>query len=326
LAFKSNDPRLIRVKMETGDPEAGGYLVPPAYAKQLFVQALHKSAIAELVAKVPMASKEQKFPRVVDTDHSSNGVYGGIKFRWLDEKATTLESEPKIGEITLRANTCASLCRTSNELLEVSRPPLERSIRMLFAVAFAWTLDNVLVRGTGAGQPLGVLNSGALITVAKEGGQGADTILFANIRKMFARMHPALRDSAVWLISPSWQEEIYNMSLTVGVSGSAVMLAGGAVAPLPDSIFGRPIIWTEHCSTLGDVGDIILVHPKGILLGLRKDLTIESSIHVHFAKNETLFRIEARLYAQPIVNEKLTIRSSAGFQVSPFVTLPERAA
>jgi HK97 family phage major capsid protein len=115
------------------------------------------------------------------------------------------------------------------------------------------------------------------------------------------------------------------MSLSIGTAGAAMMLAGGAIAPLPESIFGRPIIWTEHCSNLGDVGDIILVHPRSILLGLRKDLTVEGSIHKYFDTNETLFRIEARLDAQPIVNEKLTLRSGGGFQVSPFVTLAERA-
>jgi len=324
VSFTPGDKRLIRTKLEEGDPELGGYVCPTGYTERLFSTALQKSDLAALVTKVPMTEREQKFPRVVDSDHSSNEVFGGIIFRWKDEKATKEESEPKLGEVTLRANTCASLCKITNQLLEDSRPPIQRALNQLFADAFGWTLDNALIRGTGAGQPLGILNSLALIPVPKEGGQAADTILFKNVQKMFARMHPALRGESVWLISPSAQEEIYDMSIAIGTGGSSVMLAGGAIAPLPESIFGQPIIWTEHCSALGDLGDIILAHPKSLLLGLKKDLTIDSSIHVHFVTNETLFRIEARLDAQPIVNEKLTIRSGGGFQVSPFVTLAAR--
>jgi len=40
----------------------------------------------------------------------------------------------------------------------------------------------------GAGTPLGILNSTALITVAKETGQGSATVISENVNKMWKRL------------------------------------------------------------------------------------------------------------------------------------------
>ena len=47
-----------------------------------------------------------------------------------------------------------------------------------------------------AGRPRGVLNDAALITIAKESGQAADTMLFENIVNMLTRIHPNLLPGA----------------------------------------------------------------------------------------------------------------------------------
>jgi HK97 family phage major capsid protein len=326
LAFFPGDSRLVRIKMEEGDPEAGGYLCPVVYHDQIFSIAIEKSVLLDKIQTAKMTQAEEKYPRVIDTDHSAGATFGGIKFLWIDEKGTKQESEPKLGEITLKSRTACSLCKVTNSLLEDSKPSVEKTLKILFADALSWTLDDVILRGSGAGCPKGILNSAALVTIAKEGGQAADTILFKNIKKMFAAMHPALRDEAIWLISPSAIEQVLDMSMVVGAGGGPLLIpyGGGGIAPIPDKILGRPLIFTEHCSALGDLGDIFFVHPKSYLLGIRKEMTIDASVHVYFQTNCTLFRIEFRGDGQPIQNEKLTIRSGGGFEVSPFVTLAAR--
>jgi HK97 family phage major capsid protein len=325
MAFSPGDSRLTRVKMESGDPEQGGYLIPVLYHDNLFRIALEKSVLLDKVSRAPMKTAEEKFPRVIDTDHSGGELYGGIRFRWISEGDSKQESEPKLGQLELKARTACSLCKVTTQLLEDSKPSAEKALKILFTDALSWCLDDAIIRGSGAGMPKGILGSGALITQTKEGGQGADTILFKNCKKMFMHMHPALRDEAVWLISPSAIEQILDMSMTVGAGGGPVVIAyGGGVAPIPDKLLGRPLIFTEHAEALGDLGDILFVHPKSYLLGVRKEMVIDASIHVHFTTNEVLFRYEWRGDGQPILNEKLTIRSGGSFEVSPFITLEER--
>jgi HK97 family phage major capsid protein len=48
-------------------------------------------------------------------------------------------------------------------------------------------LDDAIINGTGAGMPLGVLNAGCLVSVTKESGQKADTIVAENAVKMYHR-------------------------------------------------------------------------------------------------------------------------------------------
>lgn len=325
-AFNPSDPRLVRTKMESGDPTAGGFLVPVGYNDLLMAIAIEKSVLLGKVKRVVMKTKLENFPCVIDTDHSSNSVYGGIHFHWIDEKGTKLESEPTLGKISLSANKCASLCRLTSELLEDSKPSAEQAIRVMFADALGWTLDEAIFRGPGAGQPLGFLAAPATIAVPKETNQAADSLNWLNVKKIFARMHPALRDEAIWLISPSAIEAVLGLEVPVGTGGGPALLnPGGGIAPIPDRILGRPILWTEHCANLGDLGDIAFIHPGSYMLGTRKELVIDASIHVLFTTNEVLLRAEWRGDGQPMLAAPLTIRSGAGFQVSPFVTLATRA-
>jgi HK97 family phage major capsid protein len=48
----------------------------------------------------------------------------------------------------------------------------------------AFRLDDAIINGTGAGQPLGVINAASTVTVSKESGQAADTVVFENCLKI----------------------------------------------------------------------------------------------------------------------------------------------
>ena len=64
---------------------------------------------------------------------------------------------------------------------------LEGEVSDLFGSEFAFKIQDLIIRGSGAGEPLGILNAGALVTQAKTSGQSADTISTANIVAMKAR-------------------------------------------------------------------------------------------------------------------------------------------
>lgn len=85
--------------------------------------------------------------------------------------------------------------------------------------ATAWELDNGFLNGTGAGQPLGVLNDPALITITKETGQLAATILYENVAKMFSRLHPACVATSVWVANSAAIPQMLQMTLGVGTAG-----------------------------------------------------------------------------------------------------------
>lgn len=323
IAYNPGSEHLVRAEMGEDDPEQGGYLVPEPMGELLWIDTLGKSVIFDKVRRVPMTSATQKFPRIIDTDHSTN-LFDGLIFRFIAEKATKTETKPKINQIELKARVLYALTYVTNQLLDDSRPSCELMLRKMYASGSSWKMDEQIFRGTGAGSPLGILNSSGLITQNKEGGQAASTIVWANCTKMWSQLIPAMQPDAYWYIHPSCTEQIMSMNLTVGTGGSAIMVeTGGGIRPIPKTLLGQPIIWTEHCSYLGAKGDIILAVPAAYLVGIRKGLTIDVSRHLLFDKNETAFRGELRIDGQPQVDETLKLRDGTHI-VSPFITLQAR--
>jgi HK97 family phage major capsid protein len=88
---------------------------------------------------------------------------------------------------------------------------------------------------------------------------------------------------------------------------------------------GRPVIPIEHCSALGDLGDILLADMSQYYLATKGGVQMASSIHVQFLTDETVFRFVYRVDGQPSWNVALTPHlSTAGQTLSPFVTLAAR--
>jgi len=309
------------------DAEYGGYLIPEEFRNELLQLAIEKSNVLGMARTIPMSSTTVSIPYIKDPDHSSGAIHGGVKFSWLDEEALKSETRPTFGRVTLRLKKCAGLCYVSDELLQDSPISMEPLLTGMFGDAFAWTLDNVFINGNGAGQPLGILKAPALVTVDKEAGQVADTMMFENIINMYSRIYS--KANCVWMANDDVFPQLAAMSMSVGTGGAPVWLPAGGISGKPyDTLMGKPIIWTEHCQTIGDKGDIYLVDWSQYLVGQKSGpaggLQFASSIHLKFDYDQTAFRFVFRIDGQPWWASAITPRYSAKTK-SPFVTLAARA-
>ena len=193
----------------------------------------------------------------------------------------------KTRKIELVAKKLGLLTEASNELLSSGvsfRDQLEETITR----ALGWFLDDAFLNGTGAGQPLGVLNDPALIAVPKQGGQAADTIQYENVVDMFARLHPALVEDAVFVVNPTTIPQLLTMSLVIGTGGTHIPVmteAGNGFRML-----GRDVLLTEKLPTLGDEGDILLAAFSQYAVGLRAEMSLDRSQHVGFARDVETYR------------------------------------
>ena len=94
---------------------------------------------------------------------------------------------------------------------------------------------------------------------------------------------------------------------------------------LPYSTLGTlPVIPVEYCSTVGTVGDIMLVDLDQYLLVDRGQPEFASSIHVRFIQGETTFRATYEVDRQPTWRTALTPMNGNN-TLSPFVALATRA-
>lgn len=307
------------------DGEYGGYLIPEEFRNQLLQIAIQKSNIMNMCVTIPMATNAINIPYVAGTDRSGGLVHGGVQFYWLDEEGVLTEARPKFGKIQLRLHKLAGLVYASDEILEDSPVSLEPLLTSMFSDAMAWTMDNVFINGSGAGKPLGILNAPALISVSKETGQTATTIQFENVTKMYMRQYN--KGGCIWMANDDTLMQLASMSLAVGVAGVPVWMPAGGINGKPyDTLFGKPLIFTEQCQTLGTVGDIINVDWSQYLVGQKSGGNVQfaSSIHLKFDYDQTAFRFIFRVDGQPWWPAPLTTRYSSA-TMSPFIALATRA-
>lgn len=325
------DPRLLQTRAASGMNESvgheGGFMVQPEQSKTLIERAYSQASLAPLVTTVTLTnpnSNGMKFPFIDETSRADGSRQGGIRGYWENEAQALVGSATTLGKVELELKKLTGLCYMTNELLQ-DAGALEGFVTNAFAKEFAFKIDDAIYEGTGVGQPKGIMSSGALITVAKESAQTADTIVSQNVVKMWARLANYSRANAVWLINQELLAQLVYMKMDVGTGGIPLYLTANVLKDNPyGTLFGRPVLEMEQCSALGDKGDIMLLDPKEYYMINKGGLNSASSIHVRFLNDEMVYRFIYRCDGKTFYNSPLTpFKGSA--TVSSFVTLAERA-
>lgn len=324
------DPRLFNAASGLGETVSsdGGFLVQSDFSSTLLEDVFQTGKLAAMCRKYTISSTSNgiKIPGVDETSRASTRS-GGIVSYWIDEAAEKTASKPKFRMIELSLKKLIGLCYATDELM-TDASALESYVRGAFASEFGFQVDDAIINGTGAGKPLGILNAGCLVSVAKEAGQKASTVLFENVVKMYSRLFATSRTNAVWLINQNIEPQLFSMSLAVGTGGVPVYMPAGGVSGQPyGTLFGRPVIPIEQAATLGTVGDIMLCDfQNGYVLAEKGGIQTDMSIHVRFVYDESCFRFVLRIDGQPVRQTALTpYKGGANFTQSHFVSLATRS-
>lgn len=312
----------IRNAFGSSVPSDGGFLIPETLRAELLRVALETAIVRPRARVVPMETLTVPFPTIDSTSNASN-VYGGVTAAWTEESGTLSDSAPKFGRVKLEAKKLTAYSEVPNELFTDSIISLETFINEIFPEAIAWFEDIAFIRGTGAGEPLGFLKAPAAVSVTKEAGQAADTIVWENIVKMYSRMLPTSLGRAVWIAHIDTFPELATMALNVGTGGSAIWLNNGVEGP-PMTILGRPVLFTEKAETVGDAGDINFVDLGYYLLGDRQVIQASTSPHFKYQTDQTAIRFIERVDGRPWINSAITPNKGSN-TLTPFVKIAARA-
>jgi len=326
----SVDPRLYNAASglnETVSSE-GGFLVQSDFTQELLQDVIQTGILAPKCRKVTISgnANSTKINGVDETSRASSR-YGGIVSYWEGEADQMTATKPKFRQIELNLKKLTGLCYATDENLQ-DASQLEGIIRDSFKGEFGFKIDDGIINGTGAGQFLGILNSGALVSVAKETGQKANTIMAENVIKMSSRIFADSFQNSAWYINQNTLPQLYTMSIAVGTGGQLVFVPPGGINGAPyGTLLGRPVIPIEQCKTLGTVGDIILADlSSGYVLAEKGGIKADMSIHVRFEYAESLFRFILRMDGQPVRETKLTPANGGSTStLSHFVALATRA-
>lgn len=300
-------------------PSDGGFLIPEILRAELLRVALERAVVRSRARIIPMDSLTVPFPTVDSTSNVSS-VFGGVTGFWTEEGATLGESQPRFGQIELRAQKLVLYTEVPNELMQDASPSLAAFIGDIFPEAIAWFEDVAFFIGGGVGEPLGFLNAPASISVTRTA--GGNDVEWPDIVKMYARMLPQSLDRAVWIVSPDTLPSIFQMTMTGGTS--PVMLGGGqfftgSAAP-PMTMLGLPIIVSEKARATGTAGDVNLVDFGFYLIGDRQAMSARQSEEFRFQSDVTAFRVIERLDGRPWLTSPITPQNG-GSTLSPFIKL-----
>jgi len=321
------DPRLrvLNAVPSTQSQEAqgadGGYLVPPDFRTAIVQKVMGEDSILARTDQQTTGSNSITLPVDETTPWQTSG---GVQAYWEGEGGLMTQSKVALNSVTVRANKMTALVPVTDELLEDSAS-LSAYLGKKVPEKMTYKLNDAILNGDGVMKPLGIFASPAVVSQAAEGGQGAGTVLAANINKMWSRMYAPLRRNAVWIINQDIEPQLDSMVMGGSTASVPVYLPPNGLAGAPNgTLKGRPIIYSEACAAVGTVGDIALVDFSQYLSlvktgGIKQDV----SIHLWFDYGLTAFRFSFRVGGLPWWSSSIT-RAKSALPLSFAVTLAAR--
>lgn len=233
----------------------GRFLVPETFANQLLGDMNQYGAILSKCFQLPVSGQIVRIPALVDYDHSSQTYYSAVSVSRGIERAQISGAAMDFGQVKLELKKLVGLAGMTNELIRWSAISVEPILRRVFASAMAAKIERELIKGTGAGEMLGFINSPCILSQAVESGQtSADTLLPENITHMVEQV-------PIEATGPAWV--YHNKMLTSLMLLNKVIGAGGSLVPWfefgNNTLLTYPMYKSEFCNAPNAAGDIFLV-------------------------------------------------------------------
>ncbi len=296
----------------TNGPD-GGYAIPEEFANSILEVKTEQTSLLQYANQTPITGNSMTF--TFDPKQPWNG---GVRAFWRDEAEAATQSKPVLNRLQLNLKVLTALCPVTDEMLSDSQA-MATFLMNSMNNSLTWNINDAIINGNGSGQPTGILSTNALVAVAKETSQTADTILAANLAKMYGSMIQH-KGNLIFIAHPDTLGQI--MTLTLG--DKPVWLGDFSQTP-GGTLLGRPLVLSDACATLGDQGDIILADMSGYYAITKAGgAEFAQSMHLWFDQSVSAFRLNFRMDGSPIINEAITPAKGSNKR-SFFATIAARA-
>lgn len=301
----------------TGDPTAGGFLVPPQFSTDV-IELLRPAAVVRSLNPLvlPMPNGTLKVPKI------TTGATAG----YIGENTNITKTEEKFGQLTLTWKKLAALVPISNDLIRYSSPNADAVVRDDVVRALAAREDKGFLVDDGmSGTPKGLRNwvnasnklacTGGAVTLANvtiDLGRCIQAIMSADIPLYVTQNLPG-QTSAVpgtsnagWLFSPRTFRYLTTVQTTVGAYVFRDEMLRGTLWGFPYRVTTQlPETYTadQAAATGGSQAELLFgafAHAViGEALGLQVDSSMEAAYHdgsavvAAFSQDQTVIRVIA---------------------------------
>jgi HK97 family phage major capsid protein len=306
----------------------GGFLIQKEFSTELLESTIEQGSLLGEADTHEVGANADGLEVVYldETSRATGSRWGGVQVYRAAEAEAATAKRPKLGKWEVRLEDIIGAAYITERLLQ-DAASIQNVFSSGFMAEFQFVAEDEMVRGNGVGQMLGILNAGVTVSVAKETGQGADTVVAENIGRMWKSVHPRSRLKGNWYYNVELEPQFDQLQIGTGTSGQLVYMPPGGISEAPYArIKGRPVIPIEYASGAGDVGDFFFADWSRYKIITKGGLQSDESIHVRFLNNERTFRWITRINGAPKDKAAITPykATDSTFKLSPFVTLAAR--
>jgi len=256
----------------TGINTAGGNLVVDPLSQMVIDNARALSTVFRAGAQtIAMSSGTLDIARLI-TDN---------QFTMHSEGTTISESDLVFDRIVLSAKKLATITRVSRELVE-DAPNFMDLFNGWAASSFAAELDRQILAGDGSGELSGLEINTSVAETAAIGNPD-----WTDLTAAVSAIRVANGEPSAWITHPLIAEDY--AELTTGDGTNAAQNFQDPPLDIVDSIGGKPLFSTNCTSTVAFVGDF-----SKLLIGIRRDFTIDVSKDVHFKEDQWTIKLTWR--------------------------------
>lgn len=255
----------------------GGFLAPAEFGNELIKLLNEYSPIRQYARVVNISSSEIKYPRRVS----------GTAATWVGETDDRTESGMNFEQLTLAPHELATFTDVSNQLLEDNAYALESELLADFAESFGKTEGLAFIKGTGIGQPKGIMTAEGIKTITTGAADGfSDTNPADTIIGMYHTIATTHAHNGVWLMNRKtlgtirqWKDGNGRYLIVDPITaGGASTLLGRPVVEMPDM---EDIAADQAPILFGDLSGYRIVDRIG-LSTLRDPYTLAGKGQVRF--------------------------------------------
>lgn len=274
-----------------------GKVVKTTYADSILKGLEHVSSLYSKVRKV-----------TVKGDHVIPVAKGNLgEFVSTEELGEYIAKKQNFDSVDLHAEKITNLVVASNEILEDNDYDLEGFLKQELTDSLARSLDKLIVKGNSKLKGLdGVTEDEGANKVV----QSATGVISADdILEIYHALPLAYRKDACWILN---DQTCKALSKLKDSQDRPLLVNSYADVPFGETyrLLGKPVIVNEYVDGLdAGVGKKAILFAnldKAIVVGLRKNLTIQKDTSVGFLNDSTAIKASARLDIKRLLGEAVS--------------------
>lgn len=318
--IKSVYPESLK-SIQEDQGQTGGYMIPPSFSAELVQAQAALSPLIALCRRFPVAQPAGSWP-VLDifaaptAGAGNTALAAGLISSTIAEGGAYTDRDVNFEIINWRVAKVGDRINVSDEMMQ-DAPALDALLRMVITTHLSQKKERHILRGTGVGQPLGIINAPALIDVTP----GTNSsVTYVDITTMLSRFRPSGDVSRVrWVGHRSIIPDLG--ALQVASSSPTTWITNiSQDNPEMMPIMRYGIYFSEHLPQADNSGDLLLVDFGAYGLWERGEIRIAFSEHAGWNTGEIIWRFDERYDGQPLARAAVTQADPTGsFTTSPFV-------